>query len=83
MFDYYQEGGNDSLSYLNEIMCLILKDWIEQKDLDRNNIFDFFWFNFWFEILRDKVMFSRIKNEKSLVSWNPNRFSLKGLGINF
>ena len=35
-------GGNDSLSYLNEIMCLILKDWIEQKDLDRNNIFDFF-----------------------------------------
>ena len=35
-------GGNDSLSYLNEIMCLILKDWIEQKDLDRNNIFAFF-----------------------------------------
>ena len=29
--------GNDSLSYLNEIMCLILKDGVEQKNLDKNN----------------------------------------------
>jgi len=56
-------GGGKSIAYLNEIMCLILKDGIEQKDLDRNNIFDYFWFNFWFEILRNKVMFSEIKNE--------------------